>query len=251
MMLPRYSFAYPRVGALVAILMSLTGCGAFTIVSPPNGGSVPAPVSATVTWNATSMTAIHFTVDGTDKTSLFSITSTANGGQATASLPLVCGSHSLGAAGDYTFISTIHTSTTSNFTVQPSDTVLGLPPDPNQGNYYPFGGYQGRFQEVYTARAFPGTLTIKTLKFYNTQASMGATSLPSGSWTIALSTTSADWNTLSTNFDANLGANNTMVFTGNLSQPWSLGKTLAINLSTRSPTFRQMGICSWMSLRRA
>lgn len=231
MMLPRPSFPYAQVAALTAILVLLTGCGTFTIVAPPNGGSVPAPVSANVTWNVSSMTSIHFTVDGQDKTSLFSINSAAQ--QATASLPLVCGSHSLVAAGDYTFISSVHTATTSNFTVLPSDTVLGLPPDPGQGNYYPFGGYSGRFQEVYTASAFPGTITIRALKFYNTQATLGATSLPSGTWTVALSTTtSADWNRLSPNFDANVGSNNTTVFTGNLSQPWSFPNTLTINLST-------------------
>ena len=55
--------------------------------------------------------------------------------------------------------------------------------------------------------------------------------MPSGTWTIALSTTSADWNTLSTNYAANIGANNTTVFSGDLSQPWAFGNTLTINLS--------------------
>jgi hypothetical protein len=56
--------------------------------------------------------------------------------------------------------------------------------------------------------------------------------LPSGTWTIALSTTAVNWNTLSSNFSANIGSNNTTVFTGNLSRPWAFGDTLMINLST-------------------
>jgi hypothetical protein len=56
--------------------------------------------------------------------------------------------------------------------------------------------------------------------------------MPSGTWTIALSTTAADWNTLSTNYAANIGANNIAVFSGNLTQPWAFGNTLTIILTT-------------------
>ena len=112
-----------------------------------------------------------------------------------------------------------------------ADQIVGLPADPGTGNYYPFGGYSGRYQQVYSSKAFAGAITITALEFFNTQATLGATNMPSGTWTIALSTTSADWNTLSTNFAANIGANNTVVFSGNLAQPWTFGKTLRINLN--------------------
>jgi hypothetical protein len=54
----------------------------------------------------------------------------------------------------------------------------------------------------------------------------------SGNWAISLSTTGKDWNTLSSTYSNNIGGNNTLVFNGNLSQPWVFGKTLTINLTT-------------------
>jgi hypothetical protein len=116
--------------------------------------------------------------------------------------------------------------------ITPPTLVLGSPADPGQGDFYPFGGYNGRYQQVYTAGAFSGPITIKALKFFNTQANSGATAMASGTWTISLSTTSADWNTISSNFAANVGPDNTQVFSGNLSQPWAFGDTLTITLST-------------------
>lgn len=119
-----------------------------------------------------------------------------------------------------------------SLTIGPSTIILGSPADAGQGNYYPFGGYSGRYQQLYTNAAFSGPITIKALKFFNTQTNSGVTSIPSGTWTISLSTTSADWNTLSSNFAANVGPNNLQVFTGNLSQGWAFGNTLTINLTT-------------------
>ena len=113
-----------------------------------------------------------------------------------------------------------------------TDQTIGLPADTGQGNTTPFGGgYSGRYQHVYTGRAFSGIIIVTSLQFFNTQARSNATSMPSGNWTISLSTTSADWNTLSNNFSANVGGDNTLVFSGNLSQPWAFGKTLTITLS--------------------
>ena len=82
-----------------------------------------------------------------------------------------------------------------------------------------------------TASAISGAIAITGLQFFNTQNNSGATSMPSGTWTITLSTTNANWNTLSTNFDTNVGANKIVVFSGNLTQPWSFGNTLTITLS--------------------
>jgi len=54
----------------------------------------------------------------------------------------------------------------------------------------------------------------------------------SGTWTISLSQTTADWNTLSSTYASNIGLDNTLVFSGNLTQPWAFGDTLVINLTT-------------------
>ncbi len=113
-----------------------------------------------------------------------------------------------------------------------ADQVIGLPADPGKGNCIPFNCFIGEYQQVYTASAFSGPITIHDLEFYNTQFNSGTTSMSSGNWSIALSTTSADWNTLSTNLAANIGADNTTVFSGNLFQPWAFGDTLHITLST-------------------
>src|SRR6202042_2872073 len=67
--------------------------------------------------------------------------------------------------------------------------------------------------------------------FYNTQSNNSATAMNSGMWTISLSTTSADWNTLSTTFSSNIGADNTQVFSGNLAESWAFGDTLSIVLT--------------------
>lgn len=114
-----------------------------------------------------------------------------------------------------------------------SNQVIGLPADANTGNCFPFGcSYSGEYQQVYTASAFSGPITITELEFFNTSYNSGATSMNSGNWTIALSTTSKDWNTLSSIFATNVGLDNTVVFSGNLFQPWAFGNTLYIDLST-------------------
>lgn len=100
------------------------------------------------------------------------------------------------------------------------------------GNGYPFGeAYSGLFQQVYSPSQFSGPVNITGLTFFSTLDNTGATAMNSGTWTISLSTTSANWETLSPIFSANLGANNTQVFSGNLSQPWAFGDALNINLS--------------------
>lgn len=115
--------------------------------------------------------------------------------------------------------------------------ILGQPPDQGNGNCFPFGcaygfGDTAEYQQVYSSTQFSGSITITALQFFNTQINSGATEMNSGTWTIALSTTSADWNTLSGNFASNLGSNNTVVFSGNLDQPWTFGDTLNITLTT-------------------
>jgi hypothetical protein len=104
--------------------------------------------------------------------------------------------------------------------------------DPGTGNCFPFGcGYGGDYQQVYGSTQFSGPITIGALDFYNTKFDSGATTMNSGTWTISLSTTSAGVNGLGTPGSTNLGADNTLVFSGNLSQPWTFGDTLHIDLS--------------------
>jgi hypothetical protein len=116
----------------------------------------------------------------------------------------------------------------------PNDPIIGLPANPNTGNCFPFGcAYNGHYQQVYTSSQFSGPVTITELYFYNTQYNSGATAMNSGTWTISLSTTSANWNSLSPTFSTNIGLDNTPVFSGNLDQSWAaFGDTVAIVLTT-------------------
>jgi len=119
-----------------------------------------------------------------------------------------------------------------------ANVTVGLPADATTGNSYPFGSaYTGEYQQVYNSSQFSGPITITNIEFFNTQfdwatiTSTSITNMNSGNWAISLSTTSADWNTLSNTYSANIGVDNTLVFNGNLSQPWTFGKTLTINLT--------------------
>jgi hypothetical protein len=114
-----------------------------------------------------------------------------------------------------------------------SNVLVGGPADAGTGNCFPFGcSYSGEYQQDYTASAFSGPVTITGLKFFNTAYNNNATSMNSGLWTISLSTTSAGPNSLSGTFASNIGSNNTLVFSGNLSQPWSFGDALNIAFAT-------------------
>ena len=114
-----------------------------------------------------------------------------------------------------------------------ADTTVGLPADSGSGNCFPFGcAYNAEYEQVYSSTAFNGPITITGLEFFNTEYNSGATSLPSGNYTIDLSTTSADWNSLNSTFGANVGADNTQVFNGSIQQSWAFGDTLSIVFST-------------------
>jgi hypothetical protein len=111
--------------------------------------------------------------------------------------------------------------------------IVGSPPDTDTGNCYPFGcAYASTYEQVYTSSQFSGSVTITGLQFFNTEVDEGATAMNSGTWTISLSTTSANWNTLSPIFASNIGTDNTTVFSGNLAQPWAFGDTLTITFTT-------------------
>ena len=109
-----------------------------------------------------------------------------------------------------------------------ANVIVGAPPNGN--NRFPFGGGYpgGQYQQVYTSTLFTDPITITNLEFFNTYNNSGATAVGPGNYDISLSTTSADWNTLSGTFATNIGPDNTLVFSGSLSQPWSFGNTLSI-----------------------
>jgi hypothetical protein len=114
--------------------------------------------------------------------------------------------------------------------------IVGLPADVG-GNAFPFGGdyahnTNGQYQQVYTHGLFSGPITITGLEFYNTQVNGRATAMNTGTFTISLSTTAADWNTLSATAASNIGSDETQVFIGSLAQPWAFGDTLSIAFST-------------------
>ena len=110
--------------------------------------------------------------------------------------------------------------------------IIGSP-DPDTGNGFPFGSaYSGEYQQVYTSSQFSGPITITNIEFFNTQLDLAATAMNSGNWAISLSTTPRNWNTLSSTFASNIGNDNTLVFNGNLAQPWAFGDTLTIQLNT-------------------
>ena len=114
-------------------------------------------------------------------------------------------------------------------------TVVGTPADFETGNCVPFncGGLNQEYQQVYTNSLFSGPITITGLEFYNTQfENPGVTEMAPGTFTISLSTTAADWDTLSDTPADNIGGDNTQVFSGSLAQPWAFGNTLDIAFST-------------------
>ena len=111
--------------------------------------------------------------------------------------------------------------------------ITGFPQDQGYGNCFPFGcAYDGEYQQVYTSSLFSKAINIVGLQFANTQVNDSAITTNGGTFTISLSTTAADWNSLAPDFNSNLGSNNTQVFSGSLYQPWAFGYSLNIPFST-------------------
>jgi len=95
--------------------------------------------------------------------------------------------------------------------------VVGNPP--NSGNCFPFGCaiWAPEYQQVYAKADFPGQLSITGLTFYNTLGGAG-NGFNGGLYTIALSSTPKPVNGLDlTDLSNNIGADNTVVFSGLLS----------------------------------
>jgi hypothetical protein len=110
--------------------------------------------------------------------------------------------------------------------------ITGVPRDQGFGNCFPFGcAYEGEYQQVYTSSLFKKKITIVGLQFANTQVDDGATTMNSGNFTVSLSTTSVDWDTITVDFNSNIGPDNTQVFNGSLDQPWAFGFALNVPFS--------------------
>jgi hypothetical protein len=101
--------------------------------------------------------------------------------------------------------------------LMPAAVIVGEPAGSN--NCFPFGcnfAIGTRYQQAYSSAEFPGTITIYGITFYNTY-NPGA-NLTDATFTFSLSTITAGIDTLSnTNFDSNLGGDNTLFATQALS----------------------------------
>ena len=80
-------------------------------------------------------------------------------------------------------------------------------------NVFPYGSpnfYSGEYQQVYTASAFSGTVSISSIGFATSSGGVPNTV----TFSVGLSTTSATVASMSTNYAANKGHGFTTVFTG-------------------------------------
>jgi hypothetical protein len=91
-----------------------------------------------------------------------------------------------------------------------ANVIIGTP---NADNAFPFGAniYVGEYEQLYTSTAFGGPVSITGLEFESGTDSVGARTL---NFTLSLSTSSATLGTMSSNYAANRGADNTQVFSG-------------------------------------
>ena len=85
----------------------------------------------------------------------------------------------------------------------------------NDANSIPFGddNYLD-YQQIYSASEFDGPTSIDQLTFFNTIADSGNYSLIPAEFSLYLSTTSVSVGGMSANLDANVGADETLVYSG-------------------------------------
>lgn len=109
--------------------------------------------------------------------------------------------------------------------------IVGGPATTN--NIYPFGNYSNQqYQQLYGSSDFTAPITITGVQFFNTVFNDPYAQLPTGTFNFYLSTTSVTTTTLSSVYSANIGVNNTLVYSGSISQPWTFGDTLTVNFSS-------------------
>jgi hypothetical protein len=138
--------------------------------------------------------------------------------------------------GELTNISNFDTVTTPTPSTEP--VTVGVA---NDSRCYPFmcnnsGSNEGQsiqYQQIYAANAFSGLTQINSLTFFRifAAAAGGTSTILAGNYRVSLSTTTKAVNGLSTNLSSNIGANNTLIFTGNLGT-MSTTPSFTINAST-------------------
>ncbi len=108
----------------------------------------------------------------------------------------------------------------------------------NEGNTIPFGGLYPiglngtGYQQVYAASDFTSSpYAIDSVTFYTVPPQNSTEQNGNGTYTISLSTTSAPVNGLSTDMASNIGADNTIIFSGAL-PTYVAGSTLTFTLAT-------------------
>jgi hypothetical protein len=96
-----------------------------------------------------------------------------------------------------------------------ADVIIGAA---NVGDCLPFGcsnGGDNQYEQVYSSSVFSAPITIDSLTFYNTVGSAPfGYDLGGGTFNIYLAYTSATVGGLSTNLSANIGADETLVYSG-------------------------------------
>jgi uncharacterized repeat protein (TIGR01451 family) len=115
---------------------------------------------------------------------------------------------------------------------QQNQIVSGLPAVSGTGNCVPFGCPNQfnltEFQQVYSSTTFPGPVTINQITFFNTQGVQGAPITPAN-YQFTLSTTSEAIGGLdASNLANNIGPDNQIFFSGQLSGPLA-AQELTIN----------------------
>lgn len=90
--------------------------------------------------------------------------------------------------------------------------------DGNDGvNCMPFGCFSERYQQVFLGTVFPGIVYITAVTFFADESYQ--TGFNDASFRLSLSTTTQPVSWLSPDFDANVGADEAVVFDGNISGP--------------------------------
>ncbi|MGA2576740.1 MAG: PEP-CTERM sorting domain-containing protein [Bryobacteraceae bacterium] len=124
--------------------------------------------------------------------------------------------------------------------LQAGTLILGQPPVQATGNCDPFGCPAffglGTYQQVYTESAFPGTITIDSLAFYQGQILTNGGVPAGGTYTLGFSYTSdAPGNLSLANPNDNIGTGSETFYTGTLPPLTSDGGTSNLLLFSGTP----------------
>jgi hypothetical protein len=116
-----------------------------------------------------------------------------------------------------------------------ADIVIGTQGGPD--NAFPFGttNYVGEYQQLYARSDFSGPVTITGVDFASGTGSVGISRTINA--TISFSTSSATLTTMSTNYAANKGADNTQVFNSAVSYVSAGNKSFDLDFLTTPFTY--------------